>query len=197
MIKEEESQMIKKAKAGDLYAFETLIISYEKMIYNIAYHSLQNEEDARDVAQEVCIKIYKSLHKFNQDSSLKTWIHRITVNACIDEIRKQKRQKAYSLDEPIETKESTIKKEVAGKGPSLEEKVIQRETVAEIYNALNQLKEEYRILIILRDIQGLSYEEIADITNNPLGTVKSRIARGRNKIKDYCFRSEQKGEKTV
>lgn len=181
-----EKKIIKKAIKGDTQAFEKLIIQYEKKVYNICFHMFKNEHDSYDVSQEVFIKVYQSLDKFDFKSSFSTWIHRIAVNACIDEIRKRKRKesKTESIDNTYDNESRTIQKQYVDKTLTPEENVLKKERINDIKQALDQLKEDHRMIIILRDVKGYSYEEISNILDCSLGTVKSRIARARSNLKE-------------
>lgn len=180
-------ELVKRIIEGDLYAFEEFIVDYEKLIYNIAYRMFNNVEDAKDISQEVMIKIYKNISKCTDFSSIKTWVYTITYNTCIDEIRKRKGKETKSIDETTDTGESEVKIQFAGTEPSPEEAFIKKERKILIQNAINKLSQEHKNVIILRDIKELSYDEIANITSLSLGTVKSRIARARKALRDIII----------
>jgi RNA polymerase sigma-70 factor (ECF subfamily) len=188
-----EKMLIKKALKGDLQAFESLIIDYERKVYNIAFRMFGNEHDANDASQEIFIKVYKNLSKFDNKSSFSTWLHRLAVNTCIDEYRKIKRktQKNISLDDTVSVEDSNIPKQIADDSLTPEQVVIQEEKVMQVREAINQLKEEHKVIIILRDIESHSYDEIAQILDCSLGTVKSRISRARNALKKTLIKSRE------
>ncbi|WP_064505468.1 RNA polymerase sigma factor [Defluviitalea phaphyphila] len=190
MSNKDEISLIKKAKKGDILAFEELILRYEAKIYNIAYRMLSNEEDAKDVSQEIFIKVFKKLKKFRGDSNFSTWLYRIATNACIDELRKRKGKEIYSVDEKIETKEGSIIKEYVDDKQNVEELIINKEKAYSIQLAINKLSEEHKKAIILRDLQGLEYNEISKILECSLGTVKSKISRARRKLKELLINEE-------
>ncbi|MEA4960515.1 RNA polymerase sigma factor [Lutispora sp.] len=181
---ESERLLVDKSKKGNLDAFEELISAYEKKAYNIAYRMMGNEEDAKDMAQEAFIKIYKSIQNFREESSFSTWLYRIVTNVCLDELRKRKNNRQVPLELNIET----------DKGSAIVELSAEKETPEDIYervekrqliqNAISSLGDDYKTVIILRDIQGFGYEEIASMLNCSLGTIKSRINRARNQLKD-------------
>lgn len=181
-----EYQLIKKAIKGDVKSFETIVYQYEKKVYNIAYRMFGNEHDAYDASQEVFIKIYQKLSQFKFDSAFSTWLHRLATNTCIDLYRKRKRQTKdqFSIDKEIYTKESTVTFDIEDDSGTPEEKVVQSETVNEVRTAINQLKEDHKAVLILRDINQMSYQEVADILDVSVGTVKSRINRARNALKE-------------
>lgn len=180
-----EDKLIKKAQEGDSEAFEKLIIKYENRIYAIAFKVFKNEMDAYDVAQEICIKIYRKLDQFRFDSAFSTWLHRISMNTAIDEYRKQKRkfQRETSYDEPVEYGEKQIDRQLKDTSDTPEEAFIRKERVQSVWNGLEQLKTEQRQIIILKDIESKSYQEISNLLDISIGTVKSRLARARIALK--------------
>ncbi|MCL2168721.1 MAG: sigma-70 family RNA polymerase sigma factor [Defluviitaleaceae bacterium] len=164
--------------------FEEIIIKYDKMIFNLARRLMGNADDAQDVAQEVAIKVYKNLHKCKGEEYLAAWISRITHNACMDALRKKKGKKTESLDEFMEFDGDEFGKQIPATDSTPEELLLQKEVSSQIEDALTKLPIMYRTLVILRDVQGYSYEEVAEISGLALGTVKSRIFRGRGKLKE-------------
>jgi len=176
-----ENELVEKSKKGDLESFEKLIMLYEKKIYNIAFRMTGDREDASDIAQEVCIKIYKSINTFKGNSSFSTWVYRITSNVCIDMIRKRNNTISINTNR-ADGEEYEIPIEDKSKLP--EDIVESKETVELIKGYISELAPDQRIVIILRDIQGYSYEEISKILDVNVGTVKSRLNRARNLIKD-------------
>lgn len=179
-----EKQLISRSKKGDISAFEELINKYERKAYNIAYRMMSNEEDAKDAAQEAFIKIYKSIKGFREESLFSTWLYKIVTNVCLDELRKKKKNEAVSLEVSVESDKGTAYFELGAEEDTPEDYYERKEKSQLILNTIHSLKEDYKVIIILRDIQGFSYEEIASILNCSLGTVKSRINRARNVLKD-------------
>lgn len=175
----EEQALLARAQAGDVQAFERLVAAYERKVYNLAYRLTGNHDDASDVAQEALIKVYTSLGDFRGDSSFSTWLYRVVSNACLDELRRRKRQRATSLDEPLATDDGALARQLAASGDGPEEALARKELRATVQLAIQNLDEEHRVVIILRDIQGHSYQEIADYLGLSLGTVKSRLNRAR------------------
>lgn len=179
-----ESELIQKSQAGDMDAFEQLILRYEKRIYAIAYKYMGNHEDASDMAQEALIKAYQSMNSFRGEAAFGTWLGKITANRCLDELRKRKHMQMTSLDDAIELEEGSVQKELECPKATPEEHAIEQETAGYIQNLIDELKEEYRLAIILRELEGHSYEEIAEMLSCSLGTVKSRISRARQYLKE-------------
>lgn len=182
----EEEELIEMAGNGDLKAYEKIIELYEKKVFSIIYHMTKNESDIPDIAQEVFIKIYKNLSKFKKQSSLYTWIYRITVNVCIDEMKKKK--KVIYLNDTIKTEDGEYEVQIADDGKSLEETIEEKETRIKLKNYIKELPEKQRIILILRDIKGFTYMEIAEILKMNLGTVKSQINRARVALKKILMK---------
>lgn len=174
----DEALLIMRAQKNDSAAIEALIYAYEKRVYNIAYRFMGNEADAWDMAQESLIKIYKNVASFKSRSSFSSWVYRLTANTCLDGLRKRKKT-PLSLDHTIESGASFEDTSA----PLPEESALSSERSADIQKAIDSLSSEHKSVIILREISGLSYEEIAESLNISIGTVKSRINRGRAKLK--------------
>ncbi|WP_458407443.1 RNA polymerase sigma factor [Anaerotignum sp.] len=192
-----ERELIRKAKQGDMLAFEELILKHEKIVYNVALRMMNHSEDAKDISQEVFLKAYRSLANFDERSTFSTWLYRITHNTCIDEMRKRKGKQSYSLEEELESEDGSMQRQIADEGDTPEESLLREEQKSEILRALDTLSEEHKAAIILRDVKGLSYEEIAEILELSLGTVKSRISRARNQLKNEILKIREQNEKSV
>jgi RNA polymerase sigma-70 factor (ECF subfamily) len=173
-------------------AFEKLIVDYEKYIFNLAYRMLGNVEDAKDVSQETMIKIYKNFDKSKEITAIKGWISTITTNACIDYLRKKKRFDALSIEAEIETEDGMMEHQLQSGDPTPEEQVVYRELRSDIAAALARQSDINRMLIVMRDIYGYSYNEIAACMDLQLGTVKSRLSRARNNLRREILQTEQK-----
>lgn len=179
-----EKLLVKKSQSGDVESFELLISSYDKRAYNIAYRIMGNEEDAKDMAQEALLRVFRSIKDFKGQSSFSTWLYRIVTNVCLDELRKRKNEKYISMDSSIQTEEGELHLELCSDKETPEIAYERTEQMELIKNAIRNLSEEYRSVIVLRDIQGFSYEEISNMLDCSLGTVKSRINRARNMLRD-------------
>lgn len=181
MTREEELAVIRRVQQGDVDAFETLVTAYEKNVYNLALRMTGNREDAQDMAQEAFIKAYNSLPGFRGDSKFSVWLYRIVSNVCLDFLRRQKRRPASSLSvEDDEGEETQL--DVADVSQSPEVLLEQKLTREAVRRGLDQLPEEQRQILLLREIQGLSYEEIGQTLGLEAGTVKSRIFRARKRL---------------
>ncbi len=184
MLALDEKELISLSQKGDIDAFEELVARYERKVYTIAYRYMGNPEDASDLAQETFLKVFKSIDKFRGESSFSTWIYRITANICKDELRKIKRKPQTSLDQEIWLDEGSVIRQVVDEKPTPDEAFEQKELWNYLQDLIANLSPEYRMVIVLRDINGYSYEEIAQITETSLGTVKSRLNRARKALSE-------------
>lgn len=187
MMELHESELILKCKNGNIEAFEQLVLKYQRQIYTVAYRFMGNHEDASDLAQEAFIKAYKSIDRFRGDSSLKTWLYHIVSNVCRDELRKRKKAQILSLDAPITTDEGEFSRQTEDWTYSPDLIYESKETQYFIQKALDQLSPDYKAVIILREIQGFSYEEIAQHLDCSLGTIKSRLNRARKAMRNIIM----------
>jgi RNA polymerase sigma-70 factor (ECF subfamily) len=181
-----ESDFVDRLRSGDPEAFDNLITRYSADIYAILFRITENPEEAADLTQETFLSALKSIRTFRGESELKTWLFRIAVNHSRNRFRWWKRRKkdsTVSLDAPIGDSNSTVSDLIAGSEASAEDTVLRHEREAAIRKALLELPEIYREAIVLCDIEGLSYEEIASALEINIGTVKSRIARGRDELR--------------
>ncbi|NLO20716.1 MAG: sigma-70 family RNA polymerase sigma factor [Syntrophomonadaceae bacterium] len=187
-----EEQLVKKSLQGDLQAFEELVLGYQSKVYALTYRYMGNEEDAYDMFQETFIKAYRSLPSFKGKSSFGTWIYRIASNVCLDEFRRQKRRiPTLSLDEPAATfNGNQVEMEIADTSYSADILYEQKELSLSIQEVLDQMKNEHKTAIILRDFMDLSYEEMAEVLDCSIGTVKSRLSRARNILKEMLLKRE-------
>lgn len=186
----DEAQLIERAKAGDTACFELLIESCRTKAYNTALRYLRDEQDALDVLQESMLKVYRHLGQFKADSRFDTWVYRIVVNTCNDFLRKnQFRYKVDSLHRVRDEEETTL--DLPDRGPTPAQALDAKETMEMILACLEQIDPEQKEVIVLRDIQGFSYDEISEILQCSIGTVKSRINRARHKLRDLI--REQNG----
>ncbi len=176
-----ESLLIEEAKAGSFDAFAELIFLYEKKIYNYCLRMTNCREDAEDLTQEVFVRVYKNLKGFQGNSRLSTWIFRIAHNICIDHFRKSKFT-MVSLNQP-KNHEDQREMELPSEDPTPEQEALRKEQQEFLLKSIEKLRPEYKTVIILRDIQHHSYEEIAEILDIPLGTVKSHISRARTALR--------------
>jgi RNA polymerase sigma-70 factor (ECF subfamily) len=180
----DEKSLISSARKGDLNAFNQLVLLYQSRVYNLAYRILGDAEAAEDVTQEAFISAYSSIRRF-KGGSFKAWILRIVTNACYDEIRRRKRRPTTSL------KALFISDHAAYQEESPEEEVLRRELNSLIQEGIKTLPPDQRITLVLSDVEGMSYKEIAELMNVSLGTVKSRLSRGRAKLRDFLLKNRE------
>lgn len=181
-----EAEFVHRLKNGDPDAFDNLITRYSGDIYAILFRITENAEDAADLTQETFLSALKAIKTFRGESELKTWLFRIAVNHSRNRFRwwkRRRRDSTISLDAPIGDSESTVSETIAGSSISAEEAVLQHERESALRSALMDLPDIYREAIVLCDIEGLTYEEIATALDINIGTVKSRIARGREELR--------------
>lgn len=186
-----EKAKILLLKSRDIQTFDSLVKEYERKIYNYAYNFTKNHDDALDITQEVFLKIHKNIDKFKEDSSLSTWIYRITANVCIDFSRKNK----YTV--PITEENEEYVFQIADGTAKVEKNIINNELREEITTSLRILDADSRQIIILRDVLGFSYSKISEVLELEEGTVKSRISRSRKKLREIILKSRNKNEDTT
>ncbi|MBI3696001.1 MAG: sigma-70 family RNA polymerase sigma factor [Acidobacteria bacterium] len=183
-IPEQDVELIEELQAGSDRAFAFLVATYQRPIYNFVFRLLEDPADAPDVTQEVFLKVFRNIGEFRAECSLKTWIYRIAVNEASNLRRwfSRHRRNETSLDER-EQGCPALADVLADTQETQYERVLRHERMRAVETALSQVKESFRVTVVLRDIEGLSYEEIAEVMQVSLGTVKSRILRGREALK--------------
>lgn len=186
MTQEFELEIIKSVLDGKLEAFETLVRAHEKTVYNLALRMTGSVEDAQDMTQETFIKVYRSLSSFRADSKFSVWIYRIASNVCCDFLRVRNRRSAVSLTVGDESTDSTL--DICDEAASVDRALADSLTRDAIRRGLDTLPDEQRHILLLREINGLSYEEIAKVLALEKGTVKSRIFRARKKLCAFLLR---------
>ncbi len=184
MTREQEVQIVQCVLQGDVNAFEKLVLEYEKAVFGITQRMCGNAEDAADMTQETFIKAYNSLSSFRGDSKFSVWLYRIATNVCLDFLRSKSRKPTVSLSAEDDDGEE-VELDIADESQSPERLLERGLTRDAVRRGLNALSPEYRQILLLREIQGLSYEEIADVLTLEVGTVKSRIFRARKRL--YAF----------
>lgn len=180
----DEQRLIAQAQRGDLHAFNQLVLAYQSMLYNIAYRILGDADGAADATQDAFVSAYKAIGRF-RGGSFKAWLLRIVTNACYDQLRVKQRRPTDSLDDILVEPEHDANLRDDSESP--EDFVLRQELGAAIQRGLSTLPPDQRITLVLSDIEGLSYDEIAEVTHVSLGTVKSRLSRARSKLRDYLL----------
>ena len=179
----DKQALIAAAQRGDVHAFNQLVRKYQRIAYNVAYRVLSNSENAADATQDAFVSAYRAIERF-RGGSFKAWILRIVTNACYDQLRRRKRRPEESLDDLIEV-EADHSIILTDDSESPEEHALRQELGHLIQRGLTRLPDDQRVAVALADIQGYSYDEIAQVTGVALGTVKSRISRGRSALRGF------------
>lgn len=178
MLQAEENSMIQRAARGDERAFEKLVEAYQKQVYNLALKIVKNREDALDLSQEAFLKAWRGLPGFRQEAKFSSWLYRLTYNVCLDFLRKSARENVISLTVENEGEE-VVQADLPDSAPGPEKQAEDKETAETLRREVEKLPEEQKRCLLLRAVNGLEYSEIAEIMGVSVGTVKSRISRGR------------------
>ncbi len=187
---DDESRLIERLKRRDEAAFNQFVRMYQQRVYSLLARMVGNREEARDVAQDVFLTVFKSIDSFRGDSKLSTWLYRVAVNHCKNRIKYLDRRSVKKHDEIDDAREGAVADggAVGGRPARPDEAAQGNELEAVVRRALSSLEVEHRELIVLRDLEGLAYEEIVTITGLPDGTVKSRLHRARAALKEAIER---------
>jgi RNA polymerase sigma-70 factor, ECF subfamily len=194
-----ELALVQAAKKGDLEAFSELVKRYDRNIFRIAQHITHNEEDAQDVVQEAFLKAYQNLDQFQGNSKFYTWLVRIAVNEALMKLRRRRTDKTVSIDEDVETEEGSMPREVADWGPNPEQLYRQSELSEILKKTIQGLPPGFRTVFVLRDVEGLSTEETAEMLGLSIPAVKSRLLRARLQLRERLakyFKSKNGKPKT-
>jgi len=185
----DETRIISDAMNGDLDAFNRLVIAYQQLAFNVAYRILTDETTAEDATQAAFISAYKNLKSY-RGGSFRAWLLRMVTNACYDELRRQKRRPTLPLEPQTEDGSDEMESPVwlADDAPDPEETYSQKELEQAVMDCLSRLPEEFRVISVLIDVQGMDYEEASQVVGKPLGTIKSRLARARLRLRDCMQR---------
>lgn len=189
--------LVQRAQQGDARAFAALVDKYQDSIYNYVARMLHDRTEAEDVAQEAFVRAYQALPEFRGASSFQTWLYRIASNLAIDAARRRGRRSTLSLEEPVSTDDGDVSRQFPDEQPGPFEQVRSSEIQQTVREAIAELSPKLRAVIALYDLQGLSYQEIADILGCPVGTVKSRLFNARNQLHDKLMARLSLDELTV
>jgi RNA polymerase sigma-70 factor (ECF subfamily) len=180
-------ELVRRAKGGDKQAYEELVLRHQRRAFNVAYRILGDYDEALDITQDAFIQVYRSLAGFREESRFSYWLLTIAVNLCRNRLRQWKRRarnRTASIDEPIRCEDSEVRMEITDPSPSALDNVTARQTGALIREEMMSLDEEFRTVLVLRELQEMSYEEIGTVLGIAAGTVKSRLHRGRGELRD-------------
>lgn len=181
-----ETQFIENLRAGDAAAFDTLVDRYGGHVYGLLLRITNDPEEARDLTQDTFLRALKGISKFRGDSGIRTWLFRIAINQSRNRFRwwkRRKKDKTVSIDAPVSDTEMSLSDLIPDQGPSPEDDVLRKERYHQMLEAIEALPETYKEAVVLCDVEGLTYEEISDVLEIGMGTVKSRIARGRRELR--------------
>ena len=185
---QQDALLLRRAQEGDAHAFDELMTGHEKRIYALCLRMSGNREDALDCAQEAMLRIWRSISSYRSEASFATWAYRIATNTCLDMIRKKKVRLAVSLDALTEKGRQEL---ALGDGDDPEARAMAAARNQALMGGIAVLPLDMRSALVLRDVQGFSYEEVAEMLGAPLGTVKSRINRAREKLRAILFQNPE------
>lgn len=188
-----DRELVAQFQAGDESAFETLVRRHQQRAVNVAYQLLRNEADAVEVAQDAFVRVYRHLAEFRWECEFTTWLHQIVVNLARNKHRWWSRRgldRTFSMDAAVQTSEGPKQREFAAPTPGPDAEVLEAEFVQQLSDAVGRLPRKYREALVLRNVEDLSYEQIAVVLRCTVGTVKSRIARAREMLRRN-FRSQE------
>jgi RNA polymerase sigma-70 factor (ECF subfamily) len=184
-LERDDQQLVELIKNGDRPAFRLIVQRYQQRVYSIAFGMVRNEDDAMDVAQEAFLKVHRYIDRFQGNSNFYTWLYRIVVNLCIDHIRKSKKARIVDYDDTLNHKDGAEQSEGAVMGSGFKDPLralANHELGDEISKAIDALSPKHREVILLREVEGQSYREIADLMEISVGTVMSRLHHARNNL---------------
>jgi len=193
----EELALVQAAQAGDVAAFEKLLKKYDRNVFRIALHITQNREDAEDVVQDAFLKAYQKLDQFQGNSKFYTWVVRIAVNEALMKLRKRKGDKTVSMDQEVETEEGAMPRDFADWTPNPEQQYRQSELNEILTKTIQGLPASFRTVFVLRDVEGMSTEETAEMLGLSVPAVKSRLLRARLQLRERLtkhFRKTKGGD---
>ena len=180
--------LVERVRGGDVLAYDTLVRKYDRQIFRIAQHITQNREDAEDVMQDAFLKAYEKIDQFQGNSKFYTWLVRIAVNESLMRLRKRRTGKMVSIDEDIETDEGSVPRDLADWAPDPEQNYGQAELAEILRKTIQGLPQGFRIVFVLRDVEGLSTEETAETLGLSIPAVKSRLLRARLQLRERLSR---------
>lgn len=184
---EGDAALVRAIQAGDIAAFDQLVLKHQDKLFNLVYWFLGDYQEANDCAQETFIKVFKSLKNFRFESAFSTWLYRIAMNTCKNRLKSTAyrwKKKTVSLENPEGSNGGNFSSAIRNDSKSPVNELVKKERFMLIQKSINSLPEEQKKVVVLRDIQGLSYDEIADVSGLNLGTVKSRLTRGRLELRN-------------
>ena len=187
-----DRDLVARCKKGQPAAFDELVRRYQDRVYNLSYRMLREREVAEEIAQDVFVSVYQHIEGFQGNSKFSTWLFRVVANHCHNKskyLRRRKHKMQDSIDAPIESEDGDMRRELPDEpGRSPEELAVRRKMNEAIQEAIGHLDEDHRVIVLLRDVEDMSYEEIGEVLGLPEGTVKSRLHRARNELRTRLSR---------
>jgi RNA polymerase sigma-70 factor (ECF subfamily) len=180
LVEQNDADLVRQTLCGNTSAYNGLVTRYQRQVYNLAYRMLGNAEDAGDLVQDTFLRAYGALASFRQDASFLTWLYKIASNLCIDQLRSRKARSALSLDVELEEGREPA---ADARNCSPEELAIRDSVQDVVQRAISNLPEKYRVVVVMRHLQDMSVEEIANVLNMPTGTVKTHLFRAREMLR--------------
>jgi RNA polymerase sigma-70 factor (ECF subfamily) len=180
--------LVERARTGDMLAYDALVRKHERQVFIIAQHITQNREDAEDVTQDAFLKAYQKLDQFRGNSKFSTWLVRIAVNESLMRLRKRRTGKMVSIDEDVATEEGSVPRDLADWAPNPEQNYNQSELADILRKTIQGLPPGFRVVFVLRDVEGLSTEETAETLGLTVPAVKSRLLRARLQLRERLSR---------
>lgn len=180
LVEQNDADLVRQTLCGNTSAYNGLVMRYQRQVYNLAYRMLGNAEDAGDLVQETFLRAYGALASFRQDASFLTWLYKIASNLCIDQLRSRKARSALSLDVELEEGREPA---ADSRNCSPEELAIRDSVQEVVQRAISNLPEKYRVVVVMRHLQDMSVEEIANVLDMPTGTVKTHLFRAREMLR--------------
>ena len=187
-----DNELVSRCKKGDIDAFEALVIKHQKKMFNIAFRMVNNYEDASEIVQDAFFSAYKAIESFEERSSFSTWLCAIVMNTSrnrLQQIKTAAQHEQFSLDDQISTENGSMRFELASDCPSAEEQLEKKEMQERVQGCIEKLETEFKEVLILRDIQGFSYDEISAMLSIAQGTLKSRLFRAREYIRKCLLKA--------
>lgn len=189
---DEDDAIVQRCRQGDTEAFEELVIKYQKKMVNIAYRMTDNYHDACDIVQDAFIAAYREIRGFQGKSRFVTWLSTITMNLArnrLKQVKTERLRQGFSLDAPVLMEDGEVRMEVAANTPSALEMLEKRDVQKSVQDCINALDDEFRAVVVLREMQGFAYDEISQMLQTAIGTVKSRLFRAREMLKN-CLKGK-------
>lgn len=187
----EDRELIERFVTGERACFEALVKKYQTLVFNVCAKMLRDRQEALDVAQDIFLKLFESLKNFRHEAKFSTYLYSVTLNSCRNRLRAlstRRRHEAFSLDCPVQGVDGPIRRELAGNEPTPRQSASEQEEKELVLKELHALSQEYKEIIVLKDIEGLKYEEIAQVLDIDMGTVKSRLNRARQALRERLER---------